>query len=64
MRDVVCCEEGGDQVGDGTGLAAMGTELEGVQASLPEQREAAVLSSIGGARLARGKHAGLTCAGC
>lgn len=34
MRDVVCCEEGGDQVGDGSGLPAVGAELECVQSSL------------------------------
>lgn len=35
MGDVVSCKEGGNQVGDGAGLATMGTKLEGVQASLP-----------------------------
>lgn len=35
MGDVVSCEEGGDQVGDGTSLTTVGTELEGVQSSLP-----------------------------
>jgi len=37
MGDVVRREEGGDQVGDGPGLAAVGTELEGVHSSLPEE---------------------------
>lgn len=38
MRDVVCCEKGGNQVCDGTSLSAVRTELEGVHPSLPEQR--------------------------
>lgn len=35
MGDVVSCEEGGNQVGDGAGLATVRTELKGVQSSLP-----------------------------
>lgn len=38
VRDVVCCEEGGNQVSDGAGLPAVRTKLEGVQPSLPVQR--------------------------
>lgn len=39
VGDVVCREEGGDQVGDGAGLAAVGTKLESVESSLPEERQ-------------------------
>ena len=35
VGDVVCGEEGGHQVGDGSSLATVGPELEGVQASFP-----------------------------
>lgn len=38
VRDVVGCEEGGNQVCDGTSLSAVRAELEGVEASLPKQR--------------------------
>ena len=36
VGDVVSREEGGDQVGDGTSLAAVRAELEGAESSLPE----------------------------
>lgn len=38
MGDVVCSQEGRDQVGDGAGLTTVRTKLEGVQASLPVDR--------------------------
>lgn len=34
MRDVVCCEEGGNQVSDGASLSTVRTELKGVQPPL------------------------------
>lgn len=37
VGDVVSRQEGGHQVGDGAGLATVGTKLEGVQTSLPEE---------------------------
>lgn len=39
VRDVVRCEEGGNQMRDGAGLPAVGAELEGVQPSLSVQGE-------------------------
>ena len=39
MGDVVSREEGGNQVGDGAGLAAVGTKLEGVESSLPMKEQ-------------------------
>ena len=39
MGDVVSREKGGDQVGDGTSLAAVRAELEGAQPSLPEVKQ-------------------------
>lgn len=38
MGDVVCSQEGRDQVGEGAGLSTVRTKLEGVQASLPVDR--------------------------
>lgn len=43
MGDVVSSEEGGNQVGDGAGLAAMGTKLKGVQSSLPVEEQIMIL---------------------
>lgn len=37
MGDVVCCEEGGNQMCDGASLSAVRTELEGVQPSFSVQ---------------------------
>lgn len=45
MRDVVSCEEGRDQVGDGAGLTTVRTKLKGVQSSLPAEREATRLGA-------------------
>lgn len=39
MGDVVCCQEGSDQMGDWAGLTTVGTKLECVQSSLPMQRQ-------------------------
>lgn len=39
MGDVVGREEGRDQVGDGPGLATVGPELEGIEASFPEGKQ-------------------------
>lgn len=43
MGDVVSREKSGNQVGDGAGFATVGTKLEGVQSSLPMERQIRIL---------------------
>lgn len=52
VGDVVSDQEGRDQVGDGARLTTVGTELEGVQSSLPAGRKVfvSVLSHLTGGK--------------
>lgn len=48
VGDVVCCEESGHQVGDGTSFTAVRTKLKGVQSPLPVQGQEVMLCKTTG----------------